>query len=489
MQVGDVIGGYRIERLLGSGGMGSVYLARHPRMPRRVALKTLNDSVGADSEFRARFIREADLAARLSHPNVVAIHDRGVQDECLWIAMQYVSGSDAAQLIEDQPRGLDPYRAVDIVTAAARGLDAAHEAGLLHRDVKPANILVSSSGWVLVTDFGIARDTGASTVLTATGDVLATIAYAAPEQISGETLDHRADVYALGCTLYYLLTGAKPFPRPTPAAVLSAHLNDRPPKPSAVRSELPHGLDIVIAQAMAKAPRDRYPSCGALAADARAALRGELAGARGGGRSVFAKRFPRFRALVTAAALVLALAVASAVYAVTTSGSDVRAAVSPRSITDNGESGPWGVYSHIFDGFPDLLPHTPFASGYRGLRCNPSGAEGFVSLDVRRELQQVFCSGDGDPLEYLYIWCGDNRALYQVGIQEWESPPQEERWSRDTGSGRLFWGTARNSAGGVSGALEILFDDPNRNFCVLHANSYAATGPELRDSWWRDAPI
>ncbi|MFE3546109.1 serine/threonine-protein kinase [Nocardia sp. NPDC059177] len=491
MEVGDEIAGYRIERLLGSGGMGSVYLARHPHVPRQVALKTLNESVDVDSGFHARFLREAELASRLSHPNVVAIHDRGEHDGCLWIAMQYVPGSDAARLIEDQPRGLEPRRAVEIVTAAAAGLDAAHAAGLLHRDVKPANILVTSTGWVLVADFGIARDTAATTALTATGEVVATLAYAAPEQLSGTAVDHRADVYALGGTLYNLLTGVNPFPRATPAEVVYAHLVDLPPKPSEIRPELPAGLDGVIARALAKAPRDRYPNCVALAADAAAALSGAPIDAGGGRRSGYFGRWPRVRVFVTAVLLVLALAAAGGVFAAVASQSGVRVSAIPRSVTDNGESGPWGVYDHIFAAFPDLLPRAPFRSGYRGLWCrviNSKSDRPFKSLDVRFQVQQVYCWADSDPLEDLVLTCREDRVLVSTDLSRWQFPPHEERWSRETDSGRLLWGTALLDGKEVGG-LEVIFDNPDRNFCVMQAYSYSVTGAELRDSWWPDAPI
>lgn len=279
MRAGEVFAGFRIERKLGAGGMGSVYLARHPRLPRQIALKVLSDNSSADAEFRARFLREAELAARLAQPNVVAILDRGVEGESLWIAMQYVQGSDSAELLREYPLGLPPERAVHIVAEAARGLDAAHAAGMLHRDVKPANIMVSPSpdgpDRVLVTDFGIARAIGEATELTVAGEVLATVAYAAPEQLRGETLDHRVDVYALGATLYQLLTGSAPFPYTSAAAVMHAHLVEPPPLPSTVNPALPRYLDRVIARAMAKEPEQRYRSCGELAEAAAAALRGE----------------------------------------------------------------------------------------------------------------------------------------------------------------------------------------------------------------------
>ncbi|MFC8046621.1 serine/threonine-protein kinase [Nocardia sp. NPDC057353] len=289
LRPGEVFAGYRILGKLGAGGMGAVYLAQHPRLPRRDALKVLDPGLGADREFRARFEREADLAARLEHPNVVAVYDRGAEGETLWIAMRYVDGVDAAELIRRGPAELPPARAVRIVAAAARGLDAAHRHELLHRDVKPANIMVAvddeGNDVVRLTDFGIARPLDAPTSLTVTGSVLATFAYAAPELLTGGQVDRRADVYSLGCTLFELLTGGKPFGSRQPAAAMAAHLFEPPPAVSALNPALPAALDGVIATAMAKEPDERYASCGALADAALAALggAGEGSGPAGSG--------------------------------------------------------------------------------------------------------------------------------------------------------------------------------------------------------------
>ncbi|MEV6360026.1 serine/threonine-protein kinase [Nocardia asteroides] len=279
---GATLAGYRIERRLGGGGMGAVYLARHPRLPRRDAVKVLDARLAVEPTFRARFEREADLAARLRHPNIVQIFDRGVDGDRLWIAMQFVDGLDAAQLLRQGLAVLTPERAVRIVTEAAAGLDYAHRQGLLHRDIKPANLLIAraddGADEVLVTDFGIARSMGETTSLTSAGSVLGTLAYAAPEQLEGDPLDVRTDVYALGGTLYELLTGFVPFRRDSPAALISAHLIEPPPRPSVANPALPPALDAVIARAMAKRPDDRFATCGELADAAAAALGGTLPG-------------------------------------------------------------------------------------------------------------------------------------------------------------------------------------------------------------------
>ncbi|MEV6278287.1 protein kinase [Nocardia sp. NPDC051832] len=271
---GDVFAGYVIERQLGRGGMGSVYLAKHPRLPRMTALKLLNREMFHDEEVRARFEREADLVARLDHPNIVTVYDRGLEDEQLWISMQFIDGIDAASV---EPQSLPPARAVQIIKETAEALDYAHGMGVLHRDVKPANILLARSGSgrgerVYLTDFGIARlrdDTGH---LTQTGTFTATLAYASPEQLTGSPLDHRSDQYSLACTLFWLFTGSGPFASTNPAQVIQGHLQTAPPALSSARPGLPYALDGVLAKAMAKRPDDRYNSCSEFAAAAQQAL-------------------------------------------------------------------------------------------------------------------------------------------------------------------------------------------------------------------------
>ncbi|MFI9509330.1 serine/threonine protein kinase [Nocardia sp. NPDC052566] len=271
---GDVFAGYVIERQLGRGGMGSVYLAKHPRLPRMTALKLLNREMFFDKEVRARFEREADLVAQLDHPNIVTVYDRGLDDEQLWISMQYIDGVDAASV---EPKSLPPERAVQIVKETADALDYAHGIGVLHRDVKPANILLARSGSgrgerVYLTDFGIARlrdDTGH---LTQTGTFTATLAYASPEQLTGAALDHRSDQYSLACSLFWLFTGTGPFTATNPAAVIQGHLQSAPPALSSHRPGLPYALDGVLAKAMAKRPEDRFATCSDFATAARNAL-------------------------------------------------------------------------------------------------------------------------------------------------------------------------------------------------------------------------
>ncbi|WP_416382800.1 protein kinase domain-containing protein [Nocardia brasiliensis] len=263
LRAGEIFAGYVVERRLGRGGMGSVYLARHPRLPRRIALKLLSSNLHADKEMLARFEREAELVARLDHPNIVAVYDRGIDDDTRWISMQYVDGTDAGAL---DPRSLAPRRAIQIVAETAKALDYAHAVGVLHRDVKPANILLAraTAGQderILLTDFGIARLRDESQQLTRTGMFAATLAYASPEQLSAAPVDHRSDQYALACTLFWLLTGTAPFVADSPAGLIAGHLQQSPPAVGDRRPGLPPALNAVLARALAKTPDERFASC------------------------------------------------------------------------------------------------------------------------------------------------------------------------------------------------------------------------------------
>ena len=317
---GSDIGGYRIDSLLGVGATGSVYLARDAEGS-AVALKVLEPTVGADARFRERFLRESGVAALLEHPSVVPVLDAGEDDGVLFLAMEWVDGSDLrARLRRDGP--LEPARAVALVEEIAAGLDVAHAAGLVHRDVKPGNILVAGDH-ARLCDFGLAKHTARAESLTGERMLVGTVAYIAPEQIEGAGVDARSDVYSLGCVLYECLTGEPPFDRDTELAVLYAHLNEPPPRPSSRRPGLPPALDDVIAAALAKSPADRPRSCGELARSARAALRGESLRRRG-----------RRRALV-AAATAGAMAAIAAVVAVLGGGADDAPAARQLSLGPN----------------------------------------------------------------------------------------------------------------------------------------------------------
>jgi predicted Ser/Thr protein kinase len=269
-RVGSTIAGYRLEAVLGQGGMGVVYLADQLRLERKVALKLLASGLASDRSFRERFEREARQAAELEHPNIVPVFDAGEVEGHLYIAMRYVPGGDLAALLASEgPPELG--RAIFMLEQAAAALDVAHAHGLVHRDVKPANILIEEpSGRVFVTDFGIAKRS-VSPGATKTGSFLGSVDYAAPEQIEGTGVDARTDVYALGCVLYECLTGRRPYERDSEVAVMHAQLAEPPPAPSAVRPELPEAVDGVVATALAKAKDERYATCGELIRAARAA--------------------------------------------------------------------------------------------------------------------------------------------------------------------------------------------------------------------------
>ncbi|GGL24791.1 hypothetical protein GCM10011588_44570 [Nocardia jinanensis] len=269
------MGPYRLERLLGQGGMGQVWLAHAEPAGGcpggRVALKLLPAELAADQTYRSRFEREAELAARLHDRHIVPIHAHGTLDGRLFIEMEFVEGDDLSRTLRANG-ALPPARAVDIVTQTAAALDAAHRAGLVHRDVKPSNIVVRRDGFAYLIDFGIAQGAD-SPALTASGLTVGTWAYMAPERFTGHT-DARADIYSLGCVLYECLAGVRPFGETDPARQMHDHLTTTPPSVRALVPGIPAELDRVIARAMAKEPADRYRSAGEFARAAAAALTG-----------------------------------------------------------------------------------------------------------------------------------------------------------------------------------------------------------------------
>ena len=252
--------GYRIERVLGRGGMSVVYLAEDLRLKRQVALKLLAPPMSTDEAFRGRFLEESQLAASLDHPNVVPIYGAGEAGDDLYIAMRYVEGQDLKVLLRAGALAAEP--ALRICSQVAEALDFAHEHGLVHRDVKPSNVLLDANEHVYLADFGLTERLADGR--TSEPALFGTIDYVAPEQIRGEEIDGRADVYALGCLLYECLVGVSPFRRGTDAATLFAHLEDEPPP-------LP-GLDDALSKALAKEPDRRQQTCGELIEEAREAL-------------------------------------------------------------------------------------------------------------------------------------------------------------------------------------------------------------------------
>src|SRR5580765_744627 len=290
-RVGTEIAGFRVESVIGRGGTSVVYLAEQTRLGRKVALKVLvTGTLEGGDQFRDRFLRESYLAASLDHPNIIPIYDAGEAEGYLFIAMRYVEGRDLGQILQAEG-ALGLGRTLFILDQVASALDAAHEQGLVHRDVKPANVLlVGDTDRAYLTDFGVAKPT-TSAGLTRTGIFIGTPDYSTPEQIEGREVDARTDVYSLGSVLYASLTGLAPYARTTEMAVLQAHLMEPPPKLRDTRPELPRALDRVIATAMAKAKEDRYPSCGdlLLAAEAAAHEREHRAAFRGRGETVDAR--------------------------------------------------------------------------------------------------------------------------------------------------------------------------------------------------------
>jgi Protein kinase domain len=269
---GSVFAGYRLEEIAGRGGMAVVYRARQLRPDRLVAVKVIAPGFAQDPVFRSRFERESELAASIEHPNVIPVYEVDEVDGLLFIAMRFVEGADLHTLIGD---GLEPAVAVGIVEQVAGALDAAHAHGLVHRDVKPANVLIADAGGrphAYLTDFGLTQRTAASKRLTRTGAFMGTIAYAAPEQIRGDDVDARTDVYALSCVLYESLTREIPYPRDSDVAAIWAHIESEPPSVLERGLELPRRLDDVIRRGMAKNPDERFASAGDLARAALAAL-------------------------------------------------------------------------------------------------------------------------------------------------------------------------------------------------------------------------
>ncbi|MFN8130174.1 MAG: protein kinase [Solirubrobacteraceae bacterium] len=272
---GTVLAGCRLEGVSGRGGMGVIYRATELHLDRPVAVKLIAVERAADPEFRERFEREARLTAAIDHPNVIPIYAAGEEGGQLYLVMRWVEGTDLQALIRTEAP-LAPGRAAALIGQVAAGLDAAHAAGLVHRDVKPANVLISGGGadeHVYLSDFGIVLVADAQTRITETGDWVGTVDFMAPEHLRGDPATAQSDVYSLGGVLHAALTGAAPFRRGTVPATIQAHLNEPPPRPSATGG-VPAAFDLVIARALAKRPEDRYPTAGDLAAAAAAAAAG-----------------------------------------------------------------------------------------------------------------------------------------------------------------------------------------------------------------------
>jgi len=314
--VGDEFAGYRLRAVLGRGGMSVVFQADNPRLGNVIAVKVLAPELASDDKFRTRFLEESRTAASMNHPNVIPIHDMGSSGGLLYIAMRWVSGTDLRQMIKERGR-LQPETAVFLLSQAARALDAGHARGLVHRDVKPGNLLIehgnddSDPDHVYLADFGITKRGMTRTGLTSTGRFLGTVDYVAPEQIRGLAAQGTADQYSLGCVLYECLTGSVPFEKDLDAAVIWAHVEELPARPSLLQPDLPFALDDVFGRVLAKQPDDRYGDCREFMAAARAAL----AGVAVAGVAAVADR--RAATAATSVAIVTATSPASAASATT----------------------------------------------------------------------------------------------------------------------------------------------------------------------------
>jgi len=276
LAVGSSVAGYRVEQILATGATGTVYLAKNPTLPRRDALKVLSADLSRDTAFRERFVREADIASMLSHPNIVPIYNRGeAANGQLWIAMQYVAGTDAEAAL--QAGTMTTSRALRIAAEVANALDYAHRLNVVHHDVKPGNVLLADASpdgeQVLLSDFGVARAAGGPDNASDDSTLAVTLAYAAPEVITGGAVDGRADIYSLACTLFRLLTGKPPYYTAHGVTELAlAHVRQAPPRITDHLPEATHQTDAVFAKALSKNPADRYASARAFAAAAAASL-------------------------------------------------------------------------------------------------------------------------------------------------------------------------------------------------------------------------
>ncbi|MFC9893835.1 serine/threonine-protein kinase [Nocardia sp. NPDC127579] len=491
---GEVFADYVIERELGRGGMGTVYLARHPRLPRRTVLKVLNPELFSDAESRGRFEREAELAARLEHPNIVSVYDRGAVGEQLWIAMQYVEGADASAI----PAPMPAERAVHIIGQVAEALDHAHSKGVLHRDVKPANILLEHPAdgrpeRVLLGDFGIARLRDDGGHLTRTGSFTATLAYAAPEQLSGTELDARVDQYSLACTLFRLLTGTPPYTAEHPAVVMQGHLYDAIPVLSAMRPDLPPALDAVLARALAKRPEQRFTSCTEFATAVRRALGVSteptvIADATRPLRPVdpttqahpvpAPRRRTRLLAALGAGALVVVLGLAAALFAAY-GNSESSTQVSS------------GDHAAIWTAFPKMVPvDTARKEGYRGASCKSSKDGKGVDreddgLDFGRWTAGWECESGGDYKDptfriYAYKSAADVQAV--VALLDPKNKFTADNNGRSYTNYRVksYWGEA---------IVTVFLDTSDRAPFLMYSRPRSSSERQDVVGWWKSTTL
>jgi hypothetical protein len=386
-----VIAGFRVQSLIGAGSMGSVYLAEDTRTGARVALKVMTAVLAEDERFRQRFVRESALAATLDHPHVVRTIASGEADGLLFLAMAHVEGSDLREVLRREGR-LEPDRALRLLAQAAAALDAAHAAGLVHRDVKPGNILIGSDtdgGHAYVCDFGLARHVSSVSSLTGERGFVGTIDYVPPEQIQGGAIDSRTDVYSLGCVLFECLAGARPFERESELAVVFAHLNEPPPRITELRPELPAAFDAVFATALAKAPEARFQTCGELARAARAASRGQA----------LARPRRRRRGWLAGAAVVLAGIGALGTFLATLGGDSAPPLISQTAISGMRLGQNTAFYEQRLGGF----------------RASTLDGPGYPFLAFQQPQIAVYFPSSGKPSIIITTWNKSYRTREGIG--------------------------------------------------------------------------
>jgi protein kinase-like protein len=434
LRVGDRLAGYRIERLIGRGGMGVVYLAEDVKLGRKVTLKVLAADLAEDPSFRERFVRESRLAASLDHPHIIPIYEADESDGRLFIAMRYVAGTDLEKLIQDEGP-LAPRRAALIIGQVASALDAAHAAGLVHRDVKPANILVApgvgpgSADHSYLSDFGITKRLS-YVASTASGQIMGTVDYVAPEEIEGRPVDGRADEYSLGCVLFKCLSGLVPFQKDNEVAVLWAHLREKPPSLAEARPELAPEFDPVIARAMAKAPEARYERCGDLAVAAEeAAPAGSTTPIPRDGR----RRRRRLGVALGVAATLIAAGVVIAVLLL--SGNSRRppvfvARVSGRTVSTSGITAPPGAngiaadHGMVFVIAPDKLVRYDLTTRGQAPKTLPLS---FAPTDIELSGGSVFVGGGSTNGSQGYVERVDVSKMTKVWTTEPPLPSGVQR--------------------------------------------------------------
>lgn len=454
---GSDLAGFRVQALIGEGAMGAVYLAEDTRLGNRAALKLLAPDLSRDERFRQRFLRESQLAASLDHPHIVPTLASGEEDGVLYLAMAYVEGSDLREVLRREGR-LEPDRTLNLVAQVAEALDAAHAAGLVHRDVKPGNILVSAGRdgeRASVCDFGLARHVSSVGSLTGERGFVGTIDYVSPEQIEGGRIDGRADIYSLGCVLFECLTGARPFDRDSELSVVFAHLNEPPPRVSDLRPELPDAFDGVLATALAKSPDERYSTCGELVEAARAALRGKS----------FVRRKLRRRGLLLAGVALLAAA-GAAIGGVLASG-DTPARGGRPAITQTSIAG--ARLGRMPAYYKELLG---------GWRAQELTEPDFPSLAFQAHEVAVYFPAEGKPAHIITTWNRDNRTADGIGPCSTLAEMKEAYGDRvkPTSSGTLPDGTVRQRAVGNNLVFAIEDDLETIRAVALYRGDPTNTG-------------